>query len=306
MPTSIDPRSRHAVAIHFSTMSRPNSASRPPRPTSQSAAAQSQLHLALAPHEPTLNKSGFSFLQIPHEIHYWLTSLPQSRRPLLDIGAAYGVHTLHALSSPRDVIALDSHAPHLAILRARTRRLLADAAAATTPVGRLRRTVVATVPDETVLPARSVAGVWMSEMLHFLRPAVVQRVFDDVFRWLEPGGRFVTLSVSAMGLEDGVKRFGFRLRGGRALEDVLKLYAKGDRELIDGAPGYVTFADGHPLFKSTPGFMYLLSTREVGIYARRAGFVVEKTAYVRSSKYWTENAENKGNGTVLLVARKPG
>jgi polyketide synthase PksL len=107
----------------------------------------------------------------------------RARRPLLEIGAAYGNATLPALRAGATVIANDLSATELGVL------------AAAAPEADVRRLVPvpARFPDEVRLGEGSLAGVLAAQVLHFLDGATVERAFRDAHRWLEPGGAFFVL-----------------------------------------------------------------------------------------------------------------
>lgn len=256
--------------------------------------------------EPTNNKKGFMFLKIGESAQYWLDSLPHSEKPLLDIGAAYGVHTIHAINAGRHVIALDCDQSHLAELRRRVESLQSNPRAeANVSLGALRGTVRATLPCSDACAADSVSGVLISEVLAFMRPGEPQVVFNDVFRWLQPGGRLVVTAASSTCLEHSVNVRGFQLANGRSLDEALQLLRASPNVLLDAAPGFLQLNKDYKFSAQLPESLYYLSTSELELMAESAGFQVERVSYISPKKYPKLPDSNRTDETVLLVARKP-
>lgn len=236
----------------------------------------------------------------------WLASLPSSTKPLLDVGAAYGVHTLHAMRHGRDVLALDCDKVHLAELRRRADNLVADTPAADRPaLGNLAGTVFAKLPKPDALPPASVSGVLLSEMMHFLHPGEPQRLFEHISHWIQPGGKVVaTMGSFAPVALSFASRPDFFLRDGWTIDKALEALTWPDQELLDAAPGIIMFKKHSPYRKDHGIHVYLYNLEEVAALCRLTGFVVERLEYVSLGKYPTADPINEPE-CVLLVARKP-
>lgn len=256
--------------------------------------------------ERTNNKTGFMFLRIGESASYWLNSRPHSPNPLVDLGSAYGVHTLHALKAGRDVVAVDMDEIHIARLRERVDEYLASPAAQNgAGPGRLVRATVATLPQSGVCDDESVAGVLLSEVLHFMKPGEPLPLMKDIYRWLEPGGRLVATCAasSPVKVANFSKKAGYVLRDGRTAEEVDKLVSSASgEELMEMAPAYMELPDSAPFRNITSGHLYLMSTKELKAFAIQAGFQIERCRYIAQNKY---PDKDHTNDTVLLVARKP-
>lgn len=254
--------------------------------------------------EPTANKTGYMFLKIGESAEYWLNSCPDSDKPLLDLGAAYGVHSLHAMKHGRDVIAADIDAKHIEVLKERceafTENPPRDAVA---KPGRLIRAEVAKLPTPDLCEPESVSGVLLSEVLHFFHPKDPLTHFKDVFRWLIPGGRFVSTSCSAAEM-DGMKKAGVSLHDGRTFEELEAFLDGPAEELVDRAPTYLTMPEGSPLVQLMGKTMYLMTLKELQATAEAAGFEVERCSYISPDKYPFRTKGSKDE-TAFLVARKP-
>lgn len=255
--------------------------------------------------ERTNNKTGFMFLKIDDSINHWLNSSPHSSKPLLDLGAAYGVHTIHALKAGRDVVSADMDEVHISKLRERVGEYLKISASHQgTGAGRLIDSTVVTLPDSTAFRDESVAGVLLSEVLHFMKPGQPQLLFNDVYRWMEPGGRMVVTVAASK--EETVQRFtgnmGFKLNKDRSVGDVTKMIATAcEEELAKEAPTYMELPQSSPFRAALCGHLYLMDAKELKFFAKKAGFQIERCIPISPGKYPDEKSEG---GTVLLVARK--
>ena len=256
--------------------------------------------------ERTKNKTGFMYLRIGESATHWLNSLPHSSSPLLDLGAAYGVHTLHAMKAGRDVIAVDMEQAHIDDLRVRADDYAKSSAAEnSTGPGKLVRATVATLPDPSVCADESVAGVLLSEVIHFMRPGQPQVVFSDIFRWLKPGGRLVVTTAASKGpkVEEFANKAGFKLNGERSVEEAIDMISTASGpELVKAAPTFMELPQDSPMRKFVCGILYLMSTKEVETMAKEAGFKVERCRYITTGKYPDKTIKGE---TVLLVAKKP-
>jgi len=132
---------------------------------------------------PTDNAMGVMTAELSPAAEAFVSLARTAARPLLEIGAAYGNATLPALAAGATVIANDLSATELAVL------------AASVPAGKARHLVPAPArfPDEIKLAEASLSGVLAAQVLHFLSGEEVERAFQNVFRWLEPGGKFFVL-----------------------------------------------------------------------------------------------------------------
>lgn len=254
--------------------------------------------------ERTNNKTGFMFHRIDESASYWLNSLPHSPNPLVDLGSAYGVHTLHALKAGRDVIAVDMDEVHIAGLQERVDEYLASPAAQTRPgPGRLVRATVAKLPQSGVCDDESVAGVLLSEMLHFLKPGEPLPLLKDIYRWLEPGGCLVaTVSASVpANVATFSGKAGYVLRDGRTAVEADKLISSASgQELMEMAPAFMELPASAPFRIAACGHLYLMSAKELKAFAKQAGFQIERCSDITQNKY-----PGKEGNAVLLVARKP-
>jgi SAM-dependent methyltransferase len=132
----------------------------------------------IAGRAPTLNGHGFMELELNPTSQRLVERAAGLDGPLLDLGCAYGVATLAALSRGASVVACDMDKRHLRVLRRRAPRR-----------HRARlSTIAATLPDVD-FPPQSFAAVHCSRCLHFLRPEELRIALRKMRQWLRPGGQ---------------------------------------------------------------------------------------------------------------------
>jgi SAM-dependent methyltransferase len=132
---------------------------------------------------PTDNAMGIMTEEPSPAAEAFIALAATAARPILEVGAAYGNATLPALAAGGTVIANDLSASELEIL-----------SNSATPSDR-RRLVIAPArfPEELRLGDGSLSAVLASQVLHFLDGPSVERAFQTVHRWLEPGGVFLVV-----------------------------------------------------------------------------------------------------------------
>src|SRR5262245_35352646 len=127
---------------------------------------------------PTDNAMGIMTEEPSPAAEAFIAGAARARRPLLEIGAAYGNATLPALRAGGTVIANDLSASELAVL------------ASAAPEDDRKRLVIlpARFPEEIRLGDGSVSAVLAAQVLHFFDGPTVELAFRCVHGWLEAGG----------------------------------------------------------------------------------------------------------------------
>jgi SAM-dependent methyltransferase len=127
---------------------------------------------------PTMNNTGWMTEGLDAVSQAFVDYAITLEDECLDLGCAYGVATLPALTGGARVLACDMEPRHLEILR---ERVPAEHAA------RLR-TQPGTMPTVD-FPAGSFGAILCARALHFLRGADIETTVGRMHRWLKPGGR---------------------------------------------------------------------------------------------------------------------
>ena len=127
---------------------------------------------------PTLNNFGWMLtINVEHSDGF-IEHASKSDNWSLDIGCAYGIHTLSAIRGGGRVVAVDLDARHLEILRSQLEPALAD---------RLK-TASGAFPD-VELPVARFGTILCSRVLHFMDPETLQRAVARIADMLLPGGK---------------------------------------------------------------------------------------------------------------------
>lgn len=104
-------------------------------------------------------------------------------KPVIDLGCAFGVASIAALEAGASVIAIDVSREHVeAVVKGAG------------SLGSRLQTAVASFPDQLDFPPESISSVHASNLLNFLDGESLTRGLAKVFRWLEPGGMFFSIS----------------------------------------------------------------------------------------------------------------
>lgn len=127
---------------------------------------------------PTLNNRGFMADTLDEISQDFVLYAAESESPVLDIGCAYGVATLPALSAGARVTACDMEQGHIDILLEKT-----------PPAHRTRLECrVARLP-EVDFPKQTFGAILCSRLLHFLTGAEIEISISKMHDWLKPGGK---------------------------------------------------------------------------------------------------------------------
>ena len=127
---------------------------------------------------PTLNNFGWMLtINVEHSDQF-IEHASKSPDWSLDIGCAYGIHTLAAIRGGGRVVAVDLDARHLEILRSQLEPALSD-----------RLQVSCGAFPDVELPVRQFGTILCSRVLHFMDPETLQRAVARIANLLLPGGK---------------------------------------------------------------------------------------------------------------------
>lgn len=126
----------------------------------------------------TLNNMGYMTSTCDPFTEEFVEFSRNQNKPVLEIGAAYGIATKKALAVGATVIANDIDARHLEII--------ADEVGADE---QSRLTLLPGDLNEIHLPERSVSAVLVCRVLHFFTGPQIESVAGKLYQWLESGGR---------------------------------------------------------------------------------------------------------------------
>lgn len=205
---------------------------------------------------------------------------PAARRPLLEIGAAYGNATVPALQAGGTVIANDLSPSELQVL------------ALSVPEADRKRLVLvpARFPQDLHLGDASLSVVLCSQVLHFFDGPTVELAFQKVFQWLEPGGAFLVVVMTPSLSYYRNLRAEYELRA-----------ARGDRWPGIFDPRTVATPDWKDRI---PPMVHLFEKDILRRSAGEAGFQVETIDYFCFS-HFPDKHRTDGREYITMTARKP-
>lgn len=169
--------------------------------------------IAVDQYTPTLNRMGYmspSLDQTQESFVNYCLANPSGL--FLDIGCGYGVATLPVVEKGCQIVACDLEPRHLDVLTK------------SVPKEKLSLLTLITghFPNNITFPENHFDGINFSMVLHFFSPHIIERVFQEIFFCLKPGGRlFLTTSSPYQ----------------RVLVPFIPIYEK--KRLYDPWPGYI-------------------------------------------------------------------
>ena len=127
----------------------------------------------------TVNAMGIMTTELSPVAMKFIDDAKKATKPILDVGAAYGVATHPALQNGATVIACDISDVHLEILEK------------TAPRETLDRLILdhSSFPDQTNYEQGSLSSILISLVLHFLDGDSIESGLKKCYDWLEPGGK---------------------------------------------------------------------------------------------------------------------
>ena len=229
---------------------------------------------------PTDNAMGIMTEELSPAAKAFVEMAKTTRRPLLDIGAAYGNATLPALAAGATVFANDLSASQLAVL-----------ADCTPPMDRERLILLpGRFPGDLALEEGSLDGILCALVLHFFDGPGVQRAIAALHRWLAPG-RAAYIAVITP--------------SNSYYRDTRESYAERERN-GDPWPGILDPRPLHPprWRSQLPPLVHLFEKATLRRVAEEAGFEIESLEYFCYEKF-PEHFRTNGREYLSLIARKP-
>jgi 2-polyprenyl-3-methyl-5-hydroxy-6-metoxy-1,4-benzoquinol methylase len=135
---------------------------------------------------PTLNQYGYMKSEFEYFSNSFIESAKIAKKPVLEIGPAYGWLTHQALAAGATVVAADISKEHLDVL-------IKDA-----PEEYLNNLYVylGAFPNEVDFKEESFDSIMTSRILHFLDGPTLEQGLDKLHSWLVPNGKLVATNCS--------------------------------------------------------------------------------------------------------------
>ena len=227
----------------------------------------------------TLNNMGYMTSGLDAYSQAFVDFAPAAPGPALDIGAAYGVASLAALSRGARVIANDIDDRHLEILRGRAPEHIQS---------RLSL-MPGSFPDGIDFAPESVGAVLICRVMHFFDGPAIERAAAKAMRWLAPGGKvFAVGETPFIGTAKGFfPTYEARVKAGEPW------------------PGIVENVGAHDPKRAgnLPSRMHLLDEPTLRRVFTQAGFVVEKAGTFARPEF-PPDIQLDGRESVGLIGRK--
>src|SRR3990170_4724838 len=230
----------------------------------------------------TKNKKGFTYT-LSSFGKAFINAAAKSSKPVMDIGAAYGVATLPALLTGAKVIAVDIEEKHL----------LSIANSVGVPLRNQLITLREKFPHFD-LPAQSLSAVYMSQVLPFLTGTEVENGIQKIYDWLVPGGEafivtftpYIDHVSSFIPLYEERKRRGIRWAGN--IEDLSRF-------------------SSHPhIFENLPNQIHHIDLDDLKWVFEKVGFKIKEARYFGEEEgSLPEGIRMDGRERVGLIAYKP-
>jgi ubiquinone/menaquinone biosynthesis C-methylase UbiE len=233
---------------------------------------------------PTLNNMGWMIAQHPDAyteafINYALTA----DKPVLEVGAAYGVAAPRILEQGGKVIVNDLDARHLDVLYQQTPPHLQD-----------NLTLLAgSCVDEIEIDAHSLSAILCGRVFHFFDADTISLCLERFARWLEPNGKIFIVADSIFhGMNEKIfadflqrKAQNHPNPGRVALLDNPRLAAQPNKdEILQAMPEYFNFIDIETMAK----------------LFNKAGFLVEQASYFPTRYYYEVSLWDGREGVGLI------
>lgn len=228
----------------------------------------------------TMNKMGYMTKDLDPFSLKFIKLCADFQKPVLDIGAAYGVATIPALMNGATVIANDICDKHLQILQDLVPDKLKD----------YLITKPGQFPEEITFSSNSLSAVYSARVFHFFKGTKIEESFKKIMDWLEPGGWFFLISETPylndyknfIPVFEKRKQNGFKWPG--EIEDISKY---------------------NPCrLSNIPHSFNLLDPETVSKNLKEAGFQIIEASYISRSDF-PDDLKFDGRESMAVIAKKP-
>ena len=227
----------------------------------------------------TKNAMGIMTTELSPVANKFIDNAKSAKRPILDIGSAYGVATHPALQNGATVIACDISELHLEIL------------ANTAPKETISRLILdnSSFPIQTNYGHGSLSGILISLVLHFLDGDAIENGLKKCYNWLEPGGQLyiVVMTPNLSFYTKAWPEYRKNVAVGKKWPGIFNTIDLASDIFIDTLPSFVHLFDENVLVKAM----------------KNAGFKVSYTDYFCYNNFPDEH-RNNGNEFIGVVGVK--
>ncbi len=231
----------------------------------------------------TQNKRGFTY-ELTSFGKAFIDASAKATKPVMDIGAAYGVATIPALEAGASVIAVDIDEQHLLEIRR--------------SVNTECRNRLVTLKEKFPafeMPPSSLSAVYMSQVLPFLTGKEIEEGARKIFDWLTPGGKVFIVSftpyishvASFIPIYEEQKRLGKRWAG--YIDDVLR------------------YSNDPNIYLQLPKQINHINADDLQWAYESAGFIIDENRFFNEEEgALPQGIRYDGRERVGMIAHKPG
>lgn len=201
----------------------------------------------------TLNNKGFMFKDMHPAATEFIKFAKTAKKPVVDIGCAFGFYTYPALEAGADVIAVDACQEHLDILESN----VPDSCKSHL------QTICGNFPEEFDFKEGFISGILISQLLPFLTPEVIITSLNKCYHWLESNGYiFIHSMTPHMPFYDGYySTYKKKVKNNAKWPGILNPLDYSSEEYKDALPSYLNLLDKKTLVREceSAGFKIVLA-----------------------------------------------
>jgi SAM-dependent methyltransferase len=223
---------------------------------------------------PTQNRTGWASNQLNEVSERFVAHCRFVTRPVLDIGAAFGLASLAAIESGATVYANDLDPSHLAQIPPSEKLILLP--------GR--------VPHDLHFPENSLDAVHASNIFHFLTGPQLARGLKSIAHWLAPGGKLFVQAATPWQ---------------KPFESFIPVFESRRAAGVEW-PGWIektTDYSTHRKLGQIPSSIHLLDDKTLQTAAETAGLTVEESTLYRRRDL-PRSLFHDGRECTALLAKK--
>ncbi|MDG1437082.1 MAG: methyltransferase domain-containing protein [Rickettsiaceae bacterium] len=226
---------------------------------------------------PTLNQYGYMKSELEFFSTSFLESAKNAKKPVMEIGPAYGWLTHQALKVGAKVVSVDICKEHL------------EAVVIDAPKEYLDNLYIyqGKFPDEVIFQSESFDSIMASRILHFLEGEDFEKGLGKIWNWLIPGGKFIATNCSI---------FHSCVKGkmSKIFQERIK-----NNEPWPGMATYNDFDSVHDEYAAS--FLNCFYKEQLEELLKKHGFRIETINYF---DYPTDSWPDEGKGHIGFVATK--
>lgn len=228
---------------------------------------------------PTLNQMGYAASVLDEFSQAFVDYVEFCQKPVLDIGAGYGIATIPALKKGAHIIANDIYSGHLEILKNQV------------PISYLSNLKLNTqrLPDYLSFEKESLDAVHVARVFHFLSGEEIEKSLDLICQWLVPNGKVFIINATPYA---------------RDLLNFLPLYQKRKEDKMRW-PGVILNIEEYfkERSKNLPSLYHVLDLDIMASILSEKGLIIEKMGYIPRPEY-PEDMKLDGREDGGVIARK--